>query len=292
MTVAVLTLVRDRHPQLANLVRGLACSTRAPDTLVVAWMGGADPTPALGEAPCPVQVLPVLGRDGRLPLATARNATARAAAADVLVFLDVDCIPGAGLVGAYERGLAEVDGLLMGRVRYLPAGAADGPWEEAALAAAGVEHPARPAPPGGAVAPAAAPGLFWSLSFAARRTTFLARIGGFDAGYVGYGGEDTDLAYAARSARVPLAWATSAVAYHQDHEHYDPPLQHLEDIVANARRFRRKWGAWPMVGWLRAFAVSGHVAWSGDDLVVRRLPTRQELAAARTRAFPGSPVNV
>lgn len=43
-------------------------------------------------------------------------------------------------------------------------------------------------------------------------------------------------------------------------------MQHLADIVANARCFRSKWGVWPMRGWLRAFADAGLIRWGSDDI--------------------------
>jgi GT2 family glycosyltransferase len=129
--------------------------------------------------------------------------------------------------------------------------------------------------------------LFWSLSFAVLRRTFLERIGGFDEGFTGYGGEDTDLAFSARAAGVPLAWVPEAIAYHQDHEHHDPPLHHLRDIAVNARRFRERWDVWPMEGWLCAFVDAGLVRWDGRDLEVLRDPTPAELARTRRRTYPG-----
>jgi GT2 family glycosyltransferase len=187
-------------------------------------------------------------------------------------------------VGAYDAALATRDALFMGGVRYLPAGAADGGWDESELARAGVEHSARQAPRGAAAPPPY--DLFWSLSFAVRRRTFLERLGGFDARFTGYGAEDTDFAFTARTAGVPLEWCAGAVAYHQDHEAYDPPLQHLHAIVANAVAFRRKWEVWPMEGWLRAFAEAGYVRWEGAALEVVAEPPPEALAAARRRAFP------
>ncbi|WP_425466922.1 galactosyltransferase-related protein [Rarobacter faecitabidus] len=54
-------------------------------------------------------------------------------------------------------------------------------------------HPARPAPAPGEIVAGGSYDLFWSLTFALSSATW-QRIGGFDEGYCGYGGEDTDFA--------------------------------------------------------------------------------------------------
>jgi GT2 family glycosyltransferase len=122
--------------------------------------------------------------------------------------------------------------------------------------------------------------LFWSLAFAVTPATH-ERIGGFDEGYEGYGAEDTDYAFRARRAGVGLAWVGGAWAHHQHHPVSDPPVEHLHDIVRNARRFHAAWGRWPMEGWLRAFADLGLVEWSGARLALAVSPDR---AAGRSAA--------
>jgi hypothetical protein len=41
-------------------------------------------------------------------------------------------------------------------------------------------------------------------------------------------------------------------------------VEHLHDIVANATIFHRRWGWWPMPGWLDAFAALGLIHWDPD----------------------------
>lgn len=136
-----------------------------------------------------------------------------------------------------------------------------------------------PAP--GRVAPAPQPGLFWSLAFAVRAATY-DRIGGFDESFSGYGAEDTDLAFRADAAGVPILFLGGPRAYHQHHGSYDPPLQHFRDIVANAARFHARHGFWPMDGWLDGFARLGLIAPDrSNGIVVHRDPTPAEMAAAR-----------
>ena len=71
-----------------------------------------------------------------------------------------------------------------------------------------------------------------------------------------------------------------ACAFHQHHGVSDPPPQHFADIVRNARIFQRKWGVWPMDGWLAAFERQGLVALTDTSLRVVRAPTPAEVAAA------------
>jgi N-acetylglucosaminyl-diphospho-decaprenol L-rhamnosyltransferase len=82
-------------------------------------------------------------------------------------------------------------------------------------------------------------------------------LGGFCEKYTGYGGEDTDFGQIAASRGVALTWVGGAWAYHQYHPGSDPPVQHLDDILRNAAVFHRRWGWWPMTGWLREFERQG-----------------------------------
>ncbi len=277
---AVLTLVKGRANHLRHLVEGLARNHRLPDCLVVADM---NETPvALPPAPFPIRRHHMPGP--ALPLAAARNAAARLARAGeapvgTLIFLDVDCIPAADLVKALVADLAAEDALICPEILYLPAGATDGEVTEERLLGLGLRHRGRRFPAQG-LRPEPNPGLFWSLAFAVRAATF-ERLGGFDEGFSGYGGEDTDLAFRAAALGVPLLFTASSRAFHQHHRISDPPLQHLPDIVANANRFRARHGVWPMERWLAAFLQRGLVAPDGPDrLRVRRMPTPMELARA------------
>ncbi len=109
--------------------------------------------------------------------------------------------------------------------------------------------------------------LFWSLSAALTPATW-SQVGGFCEEYVGYGGEDTDFAWLARSRGVELAWVGGADAYHQHHPVSSPPVEHVEAIVRNAHLFHKRWNEWPMRGWLEAFAERGLVTFDGVTLTV------------------------
>lgn len=268
--VAVVTIVHGRFEHLLLQRRALERPGNRPDHHVIVAMDDDRPArstaPELGGA----HVVSIGATTGGLPLARARNvgaATARALGADVLVFLDVDCVPADGAVDAYVAAAvdaATADRLLCGPVTYLPPAPVGG-YDLDRLAESDSPHPARPAPASGEVEFGGPHELFWSLSFALTVRTW-CRIGGFSEEYAGYGGEDTDFAYRARDAGVELAWIGSARAFHQHHPVSSPPVEHLDAIVRNATIFHRRWGSWPMTGWLDRFEELGLVVRDGAGI--------------------------
>ncbi|GAB47364.1 glycosyltransferase family 2 protein [Mobilicoccus pelagius] len=280
---AVVTLVHGRGEHLRGLVAGLAAGTHLPQEFVVVAM--ADPSVReIVEDACAgtglrPRVVEVDAEPLGLPLARARNLGAARAAelgCDVLVFLDVDCIPAPGLVATYadavrSRTEEEAPVVWSGPVAYLPpveeTGAVDGRYDLGALPTLADPHPARPAPAPGEVLPADDLRLFWSLSFALTSAHYRA-LGGFCEEYVGYGGEDTDVAMRLGELGGALLWLGGADAYHQYHPTQRPPVQHLDDIVRNANLFARRWGRHPMEGWLEAFAAQGLARLDGDTWAV------------------------
>jgi hypothetical protein len=266
-SISVLVPVRDRTEHLANLVDGLNRAFDAPRfELVVGWMGGEDPGPALERVRgFSASVIEVDGE--QLPLAVTRNRLAETAAGEMLVFLDVDCVPSRSLLTAHAAALYDRDALAVGEARYLPKGFQAGGADERLLRRAGHPHPARvdlfPAP--GVVRADDRHELFWSLNFAVRRATFIERIGGFDEDYRGYGIEDTDFAMRAGRAGVPVAWVGGALAFHQHHEPTRLRPEETAALVENARRYRGRWGEWPARGWLAELATKGLVDWDEDS---------------------------
>jgi GT2 family glycosyltransferase len=278
MTVSVVTLAKGRPDHLVNLVKGLARSTQLPAELIVAVM--QEQVYDLPPAPFPVRQMHVVA--DALPLAAARNAAARAAVGDQLIFLDIDCIPVPELVADYARFLDSHDALLMGEVLYLPGGATanmDGTdWSTDAFAEVAVKHSDRRGPPAHGVDVCTDYRCFWSLNFAMLRSTFLD-IGGFDERYVGYGGEDTDFGKTLSTAGGAIAWVKGARAYHQYHPHYMPPVHHIDSVVRNAELFEAKWGYRTMGHWLHAFRLMGLVDDTpGRPVRILRRPEAHDLA--------------
>lgn len=277
--ISVCTLAGGRAEHLHNVVLGLDAQDLPPDELVIAVM--QPEAYVLPETRFPVRQL-MIGAAG-IPLAAARNAAARAAAGETLIFLDVDCIPDPAFVADYARLLDEMDVLLMGEVLYLPAGATADGIDIVRFAAVGVKHSERAGPPVGPIGDCTDYRCFWSLNFAMRRSTFLA-VGGFDERYVGYGGEDTDFGRMVFEAGVPIHWARGARVYHQHHAHHMPPVHHIDSVIANAARFRDKWGHFTMEHWLRAFTLMGLVRLVDGEHVRLREVAEADLALTRQQS--------
>jgi GT2 family glycosyltransferase len=270
-TTAVVTIAHGRHRHLRRQLESLRAGSAAPDDYVVVAM--ADPVleqwrPDGGLRP---RVVRAPDDERGLPLAAARNlgvAVALEAGSDVVIGLDVDCLVGPETVAAYrEAVLADPDVLWSGPVTYLPAPASD--CAVADLETLDDPHPARPAPAPGERSVGGDPDLFWSLSYAVSAGAW-SEVGGFCEEYAGYGGEDTDLAQLWTATGRPLGWVGSARAYHQHHPTEEPPVQHLDDILRNGALFARRWGRWPMEGWLLEMERLGLVVRGPDGHWSRR----------------------
>ena len=263
---SVITIVKNREKALKNLVRGLINNEVKPDELVVVHMN--EEPYSLGDLPFRVKSSVFLS-DIDCPLAAARNTGAELASFDRLIFLDVDCIPGSDYIKCFETTW-EDNSLLSGTVRYLSAKAS---FSSDLFLKLDYYSKADPLRSNLNILPYE---LFWSLNFGCSSALF-RKIGRFDENYLGYGAEDTDFSFAARKENVPLK-IVKAVAYHQHHAAFSPPLNHLNDIVPNATMFHKKWKVWPMEGWLKQFEEMGLVNWNDDCLEVLRQPTAEELA--------------
>ena len=279
MSTSVLTLVRGRELQLRHLMEGLARQDMLPGQLVIAWMQDERPSDLPG-LPFPVRHIEVPGE--ALPLAAARNHAAKIATGELLVFLDVDCIPSPGVVGAYANAARETDGLFLGEVLYLPGQALRNGLDFTLLDRIGVPHPSKPSMPAHGLRREPDPGQLWGLSFALRRTAYRA-VGGMDEGFDGYGGEETDLASRLAKEDVPFFWVAGARVYHQHHPVHVPPLNHFASIVRNATRFHQRHGRWCMDYWLGQMREGGFIDWAPDrdTIDILKHPGPADIEAAR-----------
>lgn len=274
-SVAVVTIAAGRREHLALQARSLSRQDGDLDRYVVVDLGGDDPTPCFVDGPRAIVVSQP--SSGDLPLARARNVGAAVADADVIVFLDVDCIADESLVRRYRDLCIRRPGVHAGPVGYLPE-QAPSTIDTDELGRFARYQPGRPMPTT-RLHRTERIDLFWSLSFAVDRASW-RRIGGFDQRYVGYGGEDTDFARRVDARGVPIWFSGGPRAFHQWHEVDSPPVRHLESICRNAQIFHDRWGAWPMVGWLAEFASRNLIEWAPDgDRCIMRRPCRQSVAA-------------
>ncbi|TPG27359.1 glycosyltransferase family 2 protein [Mycolicibacterium hodleri] len=268
MKTAVVTVVRGRATHLRRQLEGLARSHDQPadhvvvaidDHTVAATVRASGRACRIVDLPCPT---------ARIQVASARNLGAQTAidsGAELLVFLDVDCIPAPDLIGRYQCAAGVPDhanSLLCGPVTYLPPPGPTG-YDVATITASADPHAGRPRPSGDEIVGTSDYQLFWSLSFAVRTPTW-TRIGGFCTEYSGYGGEDTDFGQVAKSMSIAMCWVGNAHAFHQFHPVSDPPVEHLSDILVNANVFHRRWGWWPMRGWLEQFQAAGLISRDAD----------------------------
>lgn len=286
--LSVVTLVRNRNRLLGSFLGGLAAQDAAVEVVVVRAGGAEDPRQVVADVGgLRATVTEVEAPDDRIPYSAARNAGAAAASGDHLAFCDADTIASPTFAGAIDRALSAHDALCTGEVRYLPPGDTEGVDFDSLLARSR-PHPHREPVPASGVALSDRHELVWGLCMAMRHSTF-DRAGGFDEAYGGYAGEDTDLGRALAAAGVPVALVADAVVLHQHHDSYDPPVQQLRATVANAQRYRDKWGSWPMAGWLEGFSAMGLTDWSpeAERCAVLRDPSPDELERCRrTVALP------
>ena len=194
-----------------------------------------------------------------LPLARARNAGARRAldaGAELLVFLDVDCIPGAALLERYAAAAGSTPALLCGPVAYLPPAPPDGyPAARPALtrhAASGASRSAGGRGPARrrscAVLDAVLRRHRDDVAAGRRVLRGLPRLR--------RRGHRLRPARQARRHR-PLVGGRSLGLPPAPRRPRPRPIRHLADILRNAALFHRRWGWWPMSGWLAAFAERG-----------------------------------
>ncbi|MGR3486264.1 MAG: glycosyltransferase family 2 protein [Paracoccaceae bacterium] len=273
-TISVLTIARGRAAHLRNVVLGLTRQAVQPDELVIGVM--QDDLYDLPQTAFPIRQIKIEGGVA-LPLAQARNDVAEAATGELLVFLDVDCIPAPSLIADYARHTRAGEGLTMGEVMYLPAGEAEEGWSYERFEAVAVKHSDRQGPPEEGRRRCNDYRCFWSLNFAIARPDWIAS-GGFDTSFTGYGGEDTDFGKTLDTLGVPIWWIRGARVYHQHHPHCMPPIHHVPSVVRNAEAFAAKWGYRTMEHWLHAFRMMGLIEFTRTGIRVLREPSAEDYA--------------
>ena len=273
--ISVCTLYSQRTSHLQNLIQGLINSKIHPWELVIICMN--DSQPELPSTPFKIHSS-VINSPHKLPLAQARSQAYSIAQGEFLIFLDVDCIPDPNLVETFAYHLEQEDALYQGSIRYLHSQWRK-QWTFETLHFDSSPHHLQGKELQRNQRISHGYEFFWSLCFGIRKSTF-TQIGGFDSRFTGYGGEDTDFSFTARLNKVPF-YKISALAYHQFHASYSPPLNHLTDIVENAKVFYDKWNFLPMDNWLKQFAELGYIKLEDDRIEILKYPSQSEIEAFR-----------
>lgn len=308
--VSVITTCYGRNRHLYNLLSSLAQGGVRPAEVIIV-NDDADPE-QLAQHPLNIMQISTTNNEKvdntGFDIGRNRNLGAASATHDALIFLDVDCIVAPTFIEQLNAKLkAYPESLLMGQPRYLtrPLTTIEGEQLQQGtldfnhLNTLSVFNPYRDnfeafesnasiiAIEQNHIKQTQDYGAFWSLCFAISKAQF-EKIGGFDIHYVGYGAEDTDFAFTARSLNIDF-YLTNDVIYHQQHSVYRPPLNHLESIVINANRFYDKWQHWPMAGWLAEFAKMDLIDWQEEQtvpIILIQQPTKAEIKMAHHPDVP------
>ncbi|GAB3753766.1 glycosyltransferase family 2 protein [Spirosoma pomorum] len=264
---SIVTIVKGRRKQLANLLHSVKASTILPYDIQVICMddlAGIAPPDDLNVS------IHVMNETHALPLAAARNRGIAATKTGNVIFIDVDCIVSPTLFATMLTGL-QAENIIAAYPLYLPVLPDTGNYGD--LKHQAVSHPAREHI---AVSQPVDHLQFWSLIFAIQKQTF-ETIGGFDESFTGYGAEDTDFAMMFHQTGVKQIFVRDYVL-HQYHDKYDPPLNHFDSIIENATRYRQKWNVLPMQRWLSAFENMGLIKIDqANNITVIQKPTDSQI---------------
>lgn len=258
---SIVTIVKGRRKQLANLLDSIKASTVLPKDIQVVCMDDLDGI----NIPNGLNVsIHLINDPHKLPLAAARNKGITATKTDNIIFIDVDCIVSPTLFTNLLISL-KADNIIAAYPLYLPFLPNTGNYHE--LKNKAVTHPSRDQIP---VAEPVEHLQFWSLIFAIQKQTF-EKIGGFDQSFIGYGAEDTDFAMMFHKAGIKQIFVRDYVL-HQYHDKHDPPLNYFDSIITNAMRYQQKWNVLPMQRWLKAFEKMGLITidHAGDITVIQQ----------------------
>jgi GT2 family glycosyltransferase len=260
--LAPLTIVISsyrRRQELERLLRALAGQLAGHPELqsgldvVVVLDGSTDGSREMVEGlrfPLPVRVL----WQRNMGLAAARNAGLAAASGELIWFLDDDLIPGANAVARHRRVEQRGDRrILVGPCHLAPSARV---------------HPAVREFWKQRDAELTASGTVRFDQFSAANTSgpveLFRRVGGFDAGFVGYGGEDYELAVRLLARGITPSYDPEAVVWHH------PP----HGVVAMCTRMRSE--ARNHIRLVRAHPETFEVVFpvrplSGPERLIRRL---------------------
>ena len=262
---SIVTIVKRRTQQLSNLISSIERSTLLPKEMVIVWMA-----PPSDESLLSSENFPIVHRfaaSDELPIPKARNRGFDTCKTDKFIYLDVDCICPESLLEDLVRSLA-IGKVVTANVCQLDKKAED-------ISESYVQQLALPQ----ATAAEKVPFVQFDTNIFGITRKDYERVGGFDLDYHGFGIGDLD--FAARCSQAGLYLVnTGRHVFKQFHAHYNPPVNHLCDIVSNAEVFKQKWGAYPSCDLFARFAELGliNADYEESGMRVVRLVTDEELA--------------
>lgn len=273
-STALITTVRRQHDELLDQVSGFSLGADVPDFHVVVAL--ADRTVSQGQLPITsdrwttlISGLPTV----RQQLPTARGLQlgieqAVEAGAELLVLVDVTCIPGPRFLAQLHEHLE--DAHHTGPTLWAPTVQRLGPpppegyeftrLEEWVRSAPRQPQPLRPELEDAAVDPDT-----FSSPCLAISTADLKAAGGLCPDYVGGMGHDTDLAAAVTQAGGAVRLVPSASAYRQHQDPATPDAVHVAAATTDAHLFRERWGRWPRAPWLTELTEAGLIDLEEDE---------------------------
>lgn len=278
-STALITTVRRQHDEILDQVSGFSLGADVPEFHVVVAL--ADRMVSQGQLPITSDRWTTL--IGGLPTVRAQLPTARGlalgvelaveAGAELLVLVDVTCIPGPGFLAQLHEHLANTAHTgtthtgptlwapMVQRLRPAPPEGYEFTRLEEWVRDA-EHHPVLPLRPelGDAVVD---PDQFSSPCLAITAAD-LESVGGLCPDYVGGMGHDTDLAAAVADAGGAVRLVPGATAYRQHQDCGEPDEAHLASATTDAHQFRERWGRWPTAPWLTALVDAGHVTLEGE----------------------------
>ena len=263
---SVVTIVKNRTQQLANLINNLEQAELKPAELIIVWMAPPSDS-SLIQSPH-FQIHHRFATSEDLPIAQARNKGFSSCSYEKIFHLDVDCLCHPAFFShAIEQWQSNtLYTATVVQVKDMPENA---DFNRVSRDKKQHVH--------GNSQPIPANTAFRSSVFGISKADF-SRIGGFDEEYHGFGIGDIDFATRAHTAGMVLTTLNYDV-YTQYRANYDYPINHLLDIVTNANVFHSKWGYYPATHWLAAFVKSGFVNndYETKGLSVLRLPSSEEI---------------
>jgi len=264
---SIVTIVKGRRKQLANLLSAIQASTILPQDIQVVCMDEDNGIAVPGGLKVNIHTM---SDEHELPLAAARNRGIAATETENVIFIDVDCIVSPSLFANMLMSL-QAGNIISAYPLYLPILPDSGAYDE--LKHKAVPHPSREQLPANQPVDHL---QFWSLIFAMQKQSF-EKVGGFDESFTGYGAEDTDFAMMFHQANIELIFVTDYVL-HQYHDKHDPPIMHFDSIVENARRYQQKWTVLPMQRWLKAFEKMDLISIdAADNITVKQKPSDSQV---------------